>query len=65
MQCDEQLPPREEEAMAALKASPLVKKVGLNAMGSKIKARRIGRSVTVYKVYAVPGLLRSGVLYTL
>ena len=30
MECDEQLPSPEEEALAALKASPLVKKIGLN-----------------------------------
>ena len=33
MQCDEQLPSREEEALAALRASPLVKEVGLITRG--------------------------------
>ena len=35
MECDEELPPREAEALAALRASPLVKEVGLIDTGGR------------------------------
>ena len=35
MQCDEVLPSREDEALAALKASPLVRSIGVNSGAKK------------------------------
>ena len=48
MECDEELPSREAEAIAALRASPLVKEVGFNTVEpSKACTRAYGAHESV------------------